>query len=148
MDKHSIIKLKLEGHSNRAIAKLIGIDRKTVARYWNEYKKQQEELYNPFVDVATVQEQIVSAPKYDSSNRKSRKYTEDIDMALDEILLEERKKDIILGPHKQSLTRQQIHKLLVNQGFDISYTTIANKINEKIRKAKECFIKQSYDCRC
>ena len=28
MDKHSIIKLKLEGHSNRAVAKMVGIDRK------------------------------------------------------------------------------------------------------------------------
>ena len=130
MDKHSIIKLKLKGHSNRAVAKMIGIDRKTVARYWNRYKSQQEELYNPLSDVAIVQEQIVSEPKYDSSNRKPHKYTQDIDMALDEILLEERKKDAILGPHKQSLTRQQIHKQLLNQGFDISYSTIANKINE------------------
>ncbi len=145
MDKHSIIKLKLKGHSNRVVAKMIGIDRKTVARHWNRYKKQQEELCNPFTDVAMVQEQIVSEPKYDSSNRKPHKYTQDVDMALDEILLEERKKDVILGSHKQSLTRQQIHKLLLNQGFDISYTTIANKFNEKIKKAKECFIKQSYD---
>ena len=106
MDKHSIIKLKLEGHSNRAVAKMVGIDRKTVARYWNEYKKQQEELCNPFADVLTVQEQIVSAPKYNSSNRKSRKYTEDVDVALDEILLEERKKDVILGSHKRSEERR------------------------------------------
>jgi DNA-binding CsgD family transcriptional regulator len=34
MDKYSIIKLKEQGKSNRAVADLIGINRKTVARYW------------------------------------------------------------------------------------------------------------------
>jgi hypothetical protein len=145
MDKHSIIKLKLEGLSNRAIARMISIDRKTIARYWNEYKKLQKELQNPCIDIAAVQEKIVSKPKYDSSKRKSRKYTEELDKALEAILHEERDKDIILGTHKQSLTKQQIHNLLVSQGFDISYPTIAQKINEKNKKSKECFIKQSYD---
>ena len=35
--------------------------------------------------------------------------------------------------------------MLVDQGFDISYCTIINKIREKNKKAKECFIKQSYN---
>lgn len=53
--------------------------------------------------------------------------------------------NIILGRHKQGLTRQQMHQLLVGQGFDISYTTIANKINAKNNASKECFIKQIYE---
>jgi predicted transcriptional regulator len=145
MDKHSIIKLKMEGESNRSVAKLLNINRKTVSRYWNEYLNHQKELQNPNSDIAEVQEKIVSAPKYDSSNRKARKYTKEIDIALAEILFGERKKDTILGTHKQSLTGQQIHKMLVDQGFDISYCTIINKIREKNKKAKECFIKQSYN---
>ena len=144
LEKHSIIKLKLEGLSNRAIEKLVSINRKTVARYWNEYNQCQLELQNPSADTAAVQEKIVSTPKYDSSNRNSRKYTEEMNIALDGILLEERKKDSILGSHKQGLTRQQIHELILAQGFEIGYTTISSKINEKNRKAKECFIKQSY----
>ncbi len=137
--------MKLEGLSNRAIEKLLSINRKTVARYWNEYKQCQMELEDPCVDTAAVQEKIVSAPKYDSTNRNSRKYNEDMNIALDGILLEERKKDIILGSHKQGLSRQQIHELLLAQGFEIGYTTIARKINEKNMKSKECFIKQSYN---
>ena len=135
----------MEGESNRSVAKLLNINRKTVSRYWNEYLNHQKELQNPNSDIAEVQEKIVSAPKYDSSNRKARKYTKEIDIALAEILFGERKKDTILGTHKQSLTGQQIHKMLVDQGFDISYCTIINKIREKNKKAKECFIKQSYN---
>ena len=92
MDKHSIIKLKMEGESNRSVAKLLNINRKTVSRYWNEYLNHQKELQNPNSDIAEVQEKIVSAPKYDSSNRKARKYTKEIDIALAEILFGERKK--------------------------------------------------------
>lgn len=44
MDKHSIIKLKNEGYSNREVAKLLSINRKTVAKYWNEYVDCIEKL--------------------------------------------------------------------------------------------------------
>lgn len=40
MDKHAIIKLKREGHSNRKAAVMLSINRKTVAKYWNEYQEQ------------------------------------------------------------------------------------------------------------
>lgn len=36
MDKHTIIRLKLEGMSNREISKKLGVNRKTVAKYWNK----------------------------------------------------------------------------------------------------------------
>jgi hypothetical protein len=60
-------------------------------------------------------------------------------------LLEERRKDKILGSHKQKLTKQQICNILKEEGFNISYSTIAVKINQKIDKHKECFIKQTYE---
>jgi transposase len=146
MDKYTIIKLKQEGLSNREIERTLKIDRRTVADYWNEYELLQLELAKPDADILAIQERIVSEPKYDSSNRKPRKYTKEVDEALNEILEEEQKKDIVLGSrHKQSLTMEQIHYLLVKEGHDISYSTIASKIKEKRNKAKECFIKQSYE---
>lgn len=69
MDKHAIIKLKLEGHSNRKVAKMLNIDRKTVGKYWNEYKEQTELLGSEDTDVKTIQETICSAPAYDSSGK-------------------------------------------------------------------------------
>jgi len=40
----------------------------------------------------TVQEKIVSKPRYDASNRKSYKYTDEIDKELDSILESEKEK--------------------------------------------------------
>ena len=35
--------------------------------------------------------------------------------------------------------------MVKEKGFDISLSTISNKIREKRKKPKECFIKQQYD---
>ena len=39
MDLSAILKLKEKGLSNRSVAKSLGIDKKTVNKYWNEYKE-------------------------------------------------------------------------------------------------------------
>lgn len=145
MDKFSIIQLKNQGYSNRETSQILSIDRKTVAKYWNEYQDNIKELDNPLVDKAFIQEKISSAPKYDSSTRKKVKYTAEVDKLVDEILEKEKIKDAALKNHKQSLSAVQIHKLIVDMGFDVSYTTIANNIKIKRNKTKECFIKQIYD---
>ena len=145
MDKHSIIKLKQQGHSNRAVHRMTGINRETVGRYWNDYLAQEAKLNDPEANVLEVQEKMVEKPKYDSTSRVPKKYTDTIDKRLDQILEEEKAKDKLLGNHKQNLTKEQIHKKLVEECFDIGYTTIATKINLKLAKFKECFIKQLYD---
>jgi len=96
MDKHAIIKLKREGHSNRKVATMLSINRKTVAKYWNEYQNQLELLKAETSDLKAIQEDICSAPTYDSSTRKDRKYTIEMDMYLDEILADEAEKCKIL----------------------------------------------------
>ena len=146
MEKHTIINLKRNGDSNRAVERKTGINRKTVAKYWNEYVEQSKLLNDGLTDnISEIQEAIVAAPKYDSSTRGSRKYTDQMDQTLDQILSEEERKDRLLGPHKQKLTKLQIHQFLVEDGYDISYSTIAVKISEKLNKNKECFIRQLYD---
>lgn len=146
MEKYTIIKLKLQGYSNRKVSKITEINRKTIAKYWREYITQVKELEkNDTLNISNIQESIVSVPKYDSSTRKARKYTEEIDQELDEILDLELNKNNILGNHKQKLTKLQIHKMLLKKGYNISYSSIANKINEKKNKSKECFIKQLYE---
>ena len=145
MDKHAIIKLKQEGHSNRKVAKMLRVNRKTVAKYWNEYCGQLEELATLPPNTKKIQEEICSEPTYDSTNRKWRKYTKEIDFYLDEILSEEQEKCKILRTNKQQLTQYQIYDLIVDKGFDISRSTICNKIREKRNKPKECFIRQEYD---
>ena len=144
-EKHTIIKLKEEGHSNREVARLTGIHRKTVARYWNEHLGQMTVIMEAD-DVREAQEAIVSEPSYDSSNRGPRKYNEQIDALLDAILAGETAKDIVLGgSHKQKLTNVQIHRMVRDAGHDIGLSVVSDHIREKRGKIREAFIRQEYD---
>ena len=145
MDKHTIIKLKQEWHSNRKVAELMNINRKTVAKYWNEFNDIMEKIEDKNNDTKELQDKLNSKPKYDASNRTKPKYTKELDEYLDKILLEEEKKNTKLKIHKQGLTAVQIHEMVIEEGFDISYPSIANYVRKKKNKTKECFIRQEYD---
>ncbi len=124
---------------------MTGIDRKTVARYWNEYQQQLEAL--PFTgDIRALQEALVSVPKYHTGNRTPRKYTEAIDILPDTILMEEALKNAVLGErHKQKLTNVQIHEMVRNAGHDIGITVLSDHIRRKRAGTKEAFIRQEYE---
>jgi hypothetical protein len=146
MDKHAKFKLKLKRVSNRKVAKLANINRKTVARYWNEYLKQKKDLEECNHETKEIQEEICKEPIYNSNTRKARRYSKEINQSLDEILENESEKCKELGStNKQQLTNIQIHKMICIKGFDISYSTICIKLREKRNKSKECFIKQQYE---
>lgn len=134
MDKHAIIGLKNQGYSNREAAKILKINRKTVAKYWNEYKDNVKKLDDPNLDMALIQEKIAKAPSYDSSSRKKVKYTKDLEDYLDEILAREIRKDELLKNHKKQLSVVQIHKMIKDKGFDISYPSIAVYVRKKKEK--------------
>ena len=138
--------LKEEGLSNREVSRRTGHDRDTVSKYWNEYRQQLQLLDKPGTDVKAIQESLLSAPKYDSSNRKRHKYTEELDARLKAILKEEERKTRLFGAgHKQKLTNKQIHEKLVDEGFDISGVTISTALAEIRKRQKEVFIRQQYD---
>jgi transposase len=145
MDKNAIITMKAKGKSNREVARLAGVNRKTVAQYWSEYQQQVSELgENP--TNRELQQLICQEPAYDSSSRGPVKYTPEIDSAIDAILAEEKAKGDALGPtHKQRLSCRQIHERLTGDGYDIGLTTITQHVGEKRRRAKEAFIRQEYD---
>lgn len=145
VDKMRIIGLKEHGHSNRWIAKEIGCDRKTVARYWRKYSEEKAKLSAPVEDIKELQQEMCSAPQYDSSGRKRRKLTDAILSRLEEILKEEARKDRRLGAHKQQLTKKQIHEQLVCEGYDISLSSINTEINRLRKSHPECFIRQEYE---
>ncbi len=145
MDKYTIIKLKQKGKSNRTIAKELGINRKTVSKYWNNYLEETKKLTDADYDFKEVQENIVSAPSYDTSNRKYRKYTQEMDYALNSILEDEVEKARQLGNNKQQLSNTQMHSILTEMGFKIGITTITNQVRLKRKRQKECFVKQQYD---
>ena len=77
MDISAMLKFKEKGMSNRAIAKTLGVDKKTVNKYWNQYKSNFEKLgtTNNSTEIIKIQEDKVSKPKYNSENRVRRKIT-------------------------------------------------------------------------
>ena len=147
MDKFSIIKLKEEGNSNRQVAKLLHIDRKTVANYWNDYLDQKNKLQSTSdeLKIKEIQEEITSAPKYDVKARSKRKVTYELIKRINEILEEEKNKDEILGPNKQKLTNKQIYEQIKNEGFDISHSAVYLEIKKIKGTGKETFIRQEYE---
>jgi len=146
MDKKEIIMLKEQGLSNRAVSRQTGQDRKTVSKYWEEYQRKLRRLEEPGIDVKAIQESLLTEPEYDSSKRGRRKYTEKLDVRLKEILKEEERKTRLFGPgHKQKLTNKQIHKKLVEEGFDISGVTINIELAKIRKRQREVFIRQHYE---
>ena len=145
MEKNTVITLKLKGKSNRWIARETGIDRKTVADYWDEYQELIGQL-EPGGNNQEIQEKIVAAPSYDVSSRRPLKYTEQIDKAIDGILESEAEKARELGEdNKQKLTNRQIHGLLRGQGYDVGLTFVTTHLKEKRDKRAEAFIRQEYN---
>lgn len=146
MEKKKVITLKEQGLSNREVARQTGHDRKTVSRYWKEYQHQIERLYEPGVDVKAIQDSLLAQPKYALGERKRRKYSEELDKRLKEILKEDERKDSLFGPtHKQHLTNVQIHQKLVDEGFDISACSINIALAKIRRRQREVFIRQQYE---
>ena len=147
VDISAMLKLKEKGLSNRSIAKTLGVDKKTVNKYWNKYKENLQKLgkTNNEKEILNIQEDIVSKPKYNSENRGRRKVTPDFLNALEKILEDEEKKANVLGTNKQALTKQQIYELLKKQGFSLSYSTVVVEMKRIKSSGNECFIRQDYD---
>jgi transposase len=146
MGKRNIIMLKERGLSNREVSRQTGHDRKTISKYWNEYRQRLNELDEPGADAKAIQESLLAEPKYNAATRGRRKYTEELDQRLNAILKEEERKDRLFGPgHKQNLTNKQIHQKLVGEGFDISGVTINIALAEIRKRQKEVFIRQQYE---
>ena len=64
MTKKSVILLKEQGLSNREVSRQLKMDRKTVARYWDEYKHHISKLSIEGVDTREIQDELYKTPKY------------------------------------------------------------------------------------
>lgn len=145
VDKGKIIGMKEAGISIRGIARATGHDRKTISKIWNEYQALSSRLTEPCADVKEIQARMTEEPKYNSTGRVRRKYTEELDARLKEIVAEERTKNRVMGAgHKQKLTNRQIHEKLQEEGFDISRVTVNIALASIRKKQKEVFIRQTY----
>lgn len=146
LNKGIIIGMKQQGVSNREIARRTGHDRGVISRTWSDYCALSAELEKPGADVRAIQVAMTAEAKYPKRERVRRKYTQELDERLQEIVASERRKDRQLGEgHKQKLSNTQIHEMVVAEGFDISRSTIDIELARLRRRSKEVFIRQSYE---
>jgi transposase len=143
--KMEVITHKNGGKSNRETARLTGLNRETVSKYWEEYKRKLHELSLPGADIKELQDELTSKPVYKKRESKPRKYTDEIEMRLKEILKNESRKDTILGAnHKQKMTNKQIHALLREEGYDIGIATIGKALARLRERPRNVYIRQQY----
>ena len=144
--KREIILMHLrEGLSKRRISGMTGISRKTVTKYVNEYNEKviRSEECNDDKELKVIIDELVSAPKYDITNRKKNKFTDEIEDAINKMLKENEEKRLT-GRRKNIKKKIDIHEALIEAGFDIGYTTVCNYVSS-IEGKKEAFIRQEYD---
>jgi len=131
--------------SKREIAKQTGLSRTTVNKYLDSYNKKTSEL-DECVDKdqsKVIMDEIVSAPKYDSSRRQKVKLTDDVKDEIHKMLKENEEKKLT-GRRKNIKKKIDIHEKLEKSGVDIGDTTVCNYLR-LIQDKKEAFIRQEYD---
>jgi transposase len=146
--KAKVLMLKNEGKSNREVARQTGLNRETVSKYWEEYRRRRTELTDggTAADERRLQEELLKPPRYTVNGRVKRKYTERMEERLKEILKAEKRKDTTLGQgHKQAMTNKQIYGILADEGFDISLSTINTALSRLRARPKQVFIRQEYE---
>ncbi|MBT8282998.1 MAG: IS21 family transposase [Muriicola sp.] len=143
--KQKIILLRYrDGYSERRISRELRINRETVRRYLTEYKNARDKINSSSDTDEVLIEEIVKIPKYNSSKRDNKKFTNEISQEVDRLLQtnEERRNR---GLHKQMMKKIDILEHLHELGYDIGYTTVCNQINRKLSRRKEAFIRQVYN---
>lgn len=145
MDKQEIILSHFrDGKSQWDIHRKTGIDRKTIRKYIKEYESNKELLLNSKKEEKELIADIVTAPKYDISNRIRRKLT-DVLMKRIHFFLKENEIKKATGRSKQQKKKIDIYESLIEEGYDISYPAVCNYIRESFQESKEAYVRQEYE---
>lgn len=146
IEKQKIIITYLrKGKSQRQIAREMGLNRRTIAKYIKDYETKKARLTGSKGNSNKEEliADIVEDPRYDTSNRKKVKLT---DETIDRIkfYLKENETKRAEGKVKQQKKKVDIYEALKEEGFDIGYTTTCNTIRKINKEAKEAYIRQEY----
>ena len=148
VDKQKIVLMIVrDGKSQRRVEKETGINRKTISKYMTEYEANRTELLDCDGDKDNAREladSIIENPTYNSSNRKKRKVTDKLLVAI-KGYIEENEKRRERGQRKQQRKKIDIYEALVKDGFDISYPTVCNTIRGLENRGAEAFIRAEYE---
>ena len=134
---------RVDGLSLREIARRTGLNRKTVTRYIREYEAMMQSDPEEGIDMC-----LASKPKYPERKTECTKLTEQVCTEI-EYWLAENARRRQTGMRKQCLKRQDIHRALIEKGFNVSYSSVCKYIQgrkaEKSKKPKDVFVKQWYE---
>lgn len=134
-----------EGKSIREISRLTGLHRRTVHRYIQQYENRREALLNHTMekDGEELTTAIVEPPAYRTGSRNKRKLTDEM---MEEIKrhLSENEAKMQNGQRKQVKKAIDIYEALVQQGADISYSTIRHVVRTLKQKTQEAYIRLEY----
>jgi hypothetical protein len=117
------------------IARELGLNRRTVARYIKDYDQKRAQLLAR-ADNSQKKEltaDVIQTPSYDASSRKKVKLTEEILTRIQFYLQQNEQKKKI-----------DIFEALQEKGFAIGYTTICNTIRKIQQESREAYIRQEY----
>lgn len=147
MNKEDIIlKYIRDQKSRRSIARETGFARKTVDKYINEYENKLIELGIDPNDEIKRQElirELTDKPKYKSTPRFKPVVTDEL-LERIKFYLNENKQKRLTGLSKQQKKKRDIYEALLDEGFQVSYSTVLRTANKIEAKAHEAYIKQEY----
>ena len=134
---------RVDGLSLREISRRVGLNRKTVTRYIRDYEASIRENPEEGLDIC-----LASKLKYPARNVECTRMTEPVCAEI-EYWLQENAKRRQTGMRKQCLKKQDIHRVLIEKGFNISYSSVCKYIQrrktEKSKNPKDVFVKQYYE---
>ena len=123
---------RIDGLSQREIARRVGVSRKTVKRYITEYETLAQADSEDGINMC-----LASEPKYPSRKIERTRLTEPVCAEI-EYWLSENAKRRLTGMRKQCLKKQDIHRALIEKGFHISYSSVCKYIQQrKAEKSKK-----------
>jgi len=137
-----ILRYYRDKQSIRYISRETGISRPTVKKYVCDYESALEKAGIHKTSPEIISE-ISSTPTYDSSNRRLRLLTPEIEVLIHGFLTENHKKRL-MGQQKQQMKRIDIHEALLSAGHKISYSTVCEWIKRIEPVLKETYIRQRY----
>jgi transposase-like protein len=124
VEKQTIIHMyRTVGYSKRAIARQLDISRKTVHKVISEYESA---LSCPDPE-ASLESILTVATRYNSSKRGRRVITDSLKDLIDDCLDKNTRKRA-MGLKKQCMRGKDIYELLIDKGFQVSYTAVCKYI--------------------
>ena len=140
-----ILKFLREGLSQREISRRTGIARDTIRKYVRYYEDKLKKLGYELneIDKVNLIEDIVEPPKYNSSPRTRTAVTDEVIEKLESFLQENENKRLT-GFSKQQMKKIDMYEALIEEGFNVSYSSIVSAVNKLDKKKKEAFIRQEY----